>query len=73
MTCYFRHMGEIFAKAGIEVNAENKKQLDATIHKLVGTEYKNCPETWKAIKKRLAEDENGFVKELKDAWSSRQA
>ncbi|MCW4005621.1 MAG: hypothetical protein NWF04_03360 [Candidatus Bathyarchaeota archaeon] len=70
MTCYFRHLGEVFRGAGIEVSAHNKKQLDRVIHDLVQVEYKNCPATWREVKKRLAEDAQGFVEQLKSAWNS---
>ena len=69
MTCYFRHLGGIFAKAGITVTPENKKELDKVIHKLVSTKYKDCPATWRAVKKYLIEDEDDFVLKLKQAWN----
>lgn len=50
MSCYFRHLTEIFKKAGIKVTPENKKELDRIIHQLVKTEYKDCPKAWKNIK-----------------------
>jgi len=28
MTCYFRHMKEIFAQIDIEITQENKKEID---------------------------------------------
>ncbi|NHJ12720.1 MAG: hypothetical protein EAX95_03550 [Candidatus Thorarchaeota archaeon] len=65
MTCYFRHMGQIFEKAGIEVTKENKKEIDQRIHELVGVKYKDCPAAWKAVKMRLAQDEPGFVEALR--------
>ena len=68
MTCYFRHLGEVFKEAGIEVTQENKKVVDRTIHKLVGVVYPNCPQTWKTIKRRISEDEATFISELGDAW-----
>ncbi len=68
MTCYFRHLGEVFKKAGIDVTPTNKKQLDKVIHRIVKTKYKDCPSTWREVKKRLAEDESGFIVELKTAW-----
>jgi len=37
MSCYFRHLKDIFDKAGIEVNASNKKQIDQAVHQIVGT------------------------------------
>lgn len=67
MTCYFRHIQRIFNNAGIEVNSENKREIDRVIHKLVGVEYKSCPSAWREVKKRMAEDEEAFVSELREA------
>ena len=54
MTCYFRHLQQIFKKAGIEVTNENKREIDRVIHGIVGVDYKNCPATWKeAWNKRI--------------------
>ncbi len=64
MTCYFRHMKLIFTQIGIEPTPENKREIDMKIHELVGTKYKNCSTTWKAIKERLAEDEEKFLVDL---------
>ena len=65
MTCYFRHLNDVFDKAGVTVTKENKKDIDRAIHSIVGVEYKNCSATWKEVKKRIAEDEEGFVNTLK--------
>ncbi|MFA5364896.1 MAG: hypothetical protein WC325_06925 [Candidatus Bathyarchaeia archaeon] len=56
MTCYFRHLTEIFEKAGIEVTKQNKQDIDKTIHGIVGVSYKNCSATWKEVKNRIAKD-----------------
>ncbi len=64
MTCYFRHMKDIFAKIGVEPTKENKKDLDRKIHDLLGLEYKNCSTTWKHVKERLAENREEFISEL---------
>lgn len=72
MTCYFRHLGSLFKKAGITVTPQNKAELDKTIHQIVGTEYKDCPAAWKQVKKRIAEDEDGFAAELRNEWNSGQ-
>ncbi len=37
---------------------------------MVGVEYKDCSAVWKQVKKRLAEDEDGFVSELKKLWNN---
>lgn len=68
MTCYFRHIQDIFAKAGITVTSENKREVDRVIHSIVGVEYKDCSAAWREVKKRIAVDEDGFVSELREAW-----
>ena len=68
MSCYFRHMKEVFEDVGVEITKENKKEIDRIIHGLVGVEYKNCSPTWKAIKEKIKVDDkarNRFVKKLK--------
>lgn len=67
MTCYFRHIQHVFKNAGIEVTKENKRDIDRVIHKIVGVEYKNCPATWREVKKRIADDEEAFTSKLKEA------
>jgi len=71
LTCYFRHLNDVFKKAGIEVTKQNKHEIDEAIHKLVGVEYKNCPAAWKEVKKRLTENQEAFVSTLKKALSKR--
>jgi hypothetical protein len=71
MTCYFRHLEGIFKKAGIDVTVENKQEIDRVIHGIVGVTHKNCSAVWAEVKKRIAEDEEGFVSELKEAWNKR--
>ncbi len=68
MSCYFRHMKDIFEEAGITVTPSNKKQIDQTFHKIVGVIYKDCPTTWKALKQTILSDEkkrHELIKELK--------
>jgi len=71
VTCYFRHIQHIFKRAGIEVTDDNKRDMDSVIHSIVGVEYKNCPIAWKEVKKRIAEDEEGFISALKEEWNKR--
>lgn len=70
LTCYFRHLGEVFKKAEITVTPANKKQIDQVIQRLVGINYKDCSATWREVKKRLADNEADFVLQLKEAWQS---
>ncbi len=64
MTCYFRHMKEIFAEIGVEVTPKNKKEIDRRIHNLLGVQYKDCSTTWKHVKARLADNREAFINEL---------
>ena len=66
MTCYFRHLKDFFNEAGIAVTPENKRVIDKIIHEIVGVEYKNCSATWRQVKLRIAEDEAGFIANLKE-------
>ena len=66
MTCYFRHLRDVFKKAEIEVTTDNKRDIDRVIHGIVGVEYKNCSATWKEVKKKITEDEDSFVYLLKE-------
>ncbi len=67
MTCYFRHIKDVFDKAGIEVTKKNKRDLDRAIHAHMGVEYKDCSSTWRAVKANLAEDEEAFLGVLREA------
>jgi hypothetical protein len=66
MTCYFRHLRDVFKKAEIQVTTDNKRDIDRVIHGIVGVEYKNCSATWKEVKKKIIEDEDKFVSVLKE-------
>ena len=72
MSCYFRHLQDIFAEAGVKVTPGNKKDIDRVIHRIVNVSYKNCPATWKEIKTGTADAEKRkeFVQKLKKALSS---
>jgi len=72
VTCYFRHLQNVFKKAGIEVTRENRREIDRAIHAIVGVEYKNCPAAWREVKRRIVEDEEAFVTALKQALSRRR-
>ena len=71
MTCYFRHLKQVFEKAGIEVTPANRQEIDIIIHDMVGVPYKNCPATWKQVKRLILEDEANFASLVKDTWKNR--
>jgi len=62
-------MEDTLKAAGIEATKENKKNIDRAIHKIVDTDYKNCPDTWKKVKEIIkVSDEKeraGFILKLK--------
>ncbi len=69
MSCYFRHIKDIFDEAGIEVTSSNRKQIDQVIHQIVGTNYKDCPGTWQRLKQQVITDEQkrqGFITRLRN-------
>lgn len=68
MSCYFRHLDDLFREAGIEATKENKKEIDVAIHRIVGAGYKDCPKTWQKVKEWLADKKlhQKLVKELKE-------
>jgi hypothetical protein len=57
MSCYFRHLQEIFDSAEIEITKDNRKKIDEVIHKLLKVKYRDCPRTWKEIKEKILMDE----------------
>lgn len=68
MSCYFRHLNEIFTQAGIEVTPENRRKIDQAIHNLMKTEYNNCPDAWRKIKAEVLADNkkrDAFIIKLK--------
>ena len=68
MSCYFRQLKDIFDEAGIEINTSNRKQVDLTIRKILGTDH--CPDTWKRLKQEILTDERkrqDFIAKLKSA------
>ena len=66
MSCYFRHLKEVFAEAGIQVTPENREQIDKAIKRMTDTD--DCPETWAKVKAEIrgdAKTRQEFVEKLK--------
>ncbi len=72
VTCYFKHLKDIFEVAEINVTKENKREIDKIIHDIVGIKYKDCSATWREVKKRLLEDKENFISELGRLWIKTQ-
>jgi hypothetical protein len=63
-------MKDVLDEAGIEVNKENKKDIDRIIHKIIDVEYKDCPPTWKEVKEHIKGDDKArsqFIEKLKES------
>jgi len=70
MSCYFRHLQEVFKEAGIDVSSINKKQVDQAIHDIAGVNYKDCPATWRKLKHEILSNEQrhrDFIARLRSA------
>lgn len=65
MSCYLRHLQEAMQGAGIEVTKENRRQVDMAVHRAVGLDHKHCPSAWKEVKRRMAEDREAFLADVK--------
>ena len=57
MSCYFRHLKDVFNAAGVEATKENRKAVDAAVHELLGVPYTDCPTTWRTFKEKVGDDE----------------
>jgi hypothetical protein len=55
MSCYIRHLGDVFETLEIEDNKDNRKAMDKSIRRILKTD-KPCPEVWKRLKTILADE-----------------
>ena len=60
MSCYTRHLGDLFAAAGIENTKENRKQADGFIREIMAMKGEGCPVVWREIKSRLADPDKSL-------------
>ena len=72
MSCYIHRLKELLAQHGLDVHPEDRSRLDEAIHKVVDVRYKDCPHAWAEVKKRIKEDEAGFVEAVKLEFGSGQ-
>ena len=67
MSCYITHLIRILDEMGVEVTRYNRRDIDLTIKRIVGTEGEGCPVTWKAVREAMARDKEGFLESLRNA------
>ncbi len=70
MTCFMRHLNELFEDLGIEQTPENKRKMQRELREIVGVESKRCWDIWKGVKPWLSDDEKKRIlgEKLKDAF-----
>jgi len=61
MSCYFRHLKDLLAEAGVEVTPANRREVDRVLHEIVGATYKDCPGAWKNLKRQMANEADRAV------------
>ena len=73
MSCYFRHPGDVFTAAGIEVTKKNRNDVNVAVVEAMGKELPHCPEVWQEVKAALATDEAAFIRRLREVWQTHAA
>ena len=71
MPCYTRHLGDLFAAAGIENTKGNRKRADGFIREIMAMKGEDCPVVWREIKSRLADPDKslGLADRLRQAFA----
>jgi hypothetical protein len=69
MSCYTRHLIDVFETLGVENSKDNRKTMDKAMRKILKTD-KPCSEVWKQLKNILADEEkkNNLVGKLKKGF-----
>ena len=70
MSCYIRHLTDVFEALKMENNRDNRKTMDKAIRGILKTD-KPSPEVWKRLKTILADrkKKEDLVRKLKGEFS----
>lgn len=70
MSCYTRHLTDVFEALKVENNRDNRKTMDEAIRGILKTD-KPCPEVWKQLKTILADGKKkeDLVRKLKEEFA----
>jgi hypothetical protein len=60
MSCYTRHLGDLFAAAEIENTKENRKRADGFIREIISMKEEGYPAVWREVKTRLADPDKSL-------------
>lgn len=66
MSCYVRHLTDVFETLSLENDKDNRKAIDKAIRKILRMD-EPCPQVWKELKTILADKKKkeDLVKKLK--------
>jgi len=69
MSCYTRHLTDVFETLGVENSKDNRKTMDKAMRKILKRD-KPCSEVWKQLKNILADEEkkNNLIGKLKKGF-----
>ena len=56
MSCYVRHLADVFEALSVENNKDNRKAIDKAIRRILKMD-EPCPQVWKQLKAILADGE----------------
>lgn len=60
MSCYTRHLGDLFAAAEIEDAKENRKRADGFIREILAMVEEDCPVVWREVKACMADPDKSL-------------
>jgi len=61
VSCYLRHMKDVFEALGLEYDKPNRKRVDAAVRQILSIPAdEHCPEVWAAVK-ALPDDERTLL------------
>ena len=68
MSCYVRHLGDVFATAGIPDTRESRRWVHAMVQEITGEQ--DCPRIWRRAKAALASDAEReiLIATLRERW-----
>ena len=57
MSCYTRHLGELFEEAGLVNTRDTRREADKCLRQILDMAEEDCPQVWRELKAWLARPE----------------
>jgi hypothetical protein len=68
MTCYQRHLRQLFESLGLEYDRTNRARVDAAIREVLGVaDSAQCPDVWSSIKALSPAERDNLPARVSDA------